>query len=406
MNTLVINTDELWLKGRKRPFYLRILRRHIRKVLQAYGINDFTISMEYQRLVVNTASVLTNEIMQALQKIAGIHSLAPVVGIKAHYEKIGPAILGQLQQLDKLPDSFRIKCHRAFKQFPMKSLQIEREMGGVVLKQYPQLQVNLKNPELLIDLKITREHIYIATNRLQGMGGLPVSSTGHVVSLLSGGIDSPVASYLLAKRGCHVTYVFFHAYPFVGDEVKEKIILLAQKLAPLQIQSHLHIVPFGNLQQYIANHCEASYRTLFFRHYMLTTASKIADNHHADALVSGDSLSQVSSQTLKNISLLDQCCNKSIFRPLIGLNKAEIIDISKQIGTYETSIMPHDDACSLLAPKQPVVKPFRKYWYEFLEAHNIDSQIEDCIQQTEIIRFDCRGNIEKPSQSKHLRENF
>lgn len=393
MYTMIINADELWLKGRKRAFYLRILRRHIRKVLHAHGLTDAHVSMESQRLITRASKPFSEAAIQALQKIAGINSLAPVEAIAADYDKLAPALRKQLEKLDHIPATFRIKCQRTDKNFPKKSPEIEREMGGVVLEKYPHLKVKLKKPELLIDIKISKQHIYIATNRSQGIGGLPVSSTGHVISLLSGGIDSPVASYMMAKRGCHISYVFFHAYPFVGNEVKEKIIQLGKQLAPLQIHSHLHIIPFGELQQYIAEHCEESYRTLLFRHFMLATASKIADKNHAEALVTGDSLSQVSSQTLKNISLLDQCCDKSIFRPLIGLNKAEIIDIAQQINTYETSIIPHDDACSMLAPRQPVVKPFRKYWREFLAEHPIDAQIEKCIQNAEIIKLDCLGNV-------------
>ncbi len=393
MSTLMINADELWLKGRKRPFYLRILRRHIRKVIQAHGLTDFVINMEFQRLIVEANDCIENKIITALQKLPGINSLSPVKKIKAEYELLGPAILEQLAQLDSIPETFRIKTQRPNKRFPKKSPEIDREMGGVVLDKYPHLKVKLKNPELLIDLKITNDHIYIATNRLKGVGGLPISSTGHVVSLLSGGIDSPVASHMMAKRGCHITYVFFHAHPFVGDEVKDKIIALTKKLAPLQIHSHLHIVPFGELQQYIAEHCDPDYRTLFFRHFMLKTANMIADKIFAEALVTGDSLSQVSSQTLKNISLLDQYCDKSIFRPLIGFNKAEVIEIAEKIGTYETSIIPHDDACSMLAPNTPIVKPYRKYWHAFLEQHDVSDKLQTCIDNAEILKIDCLGNI-------------
>jgi tRNA uracil 4-sulfurtransferase len=238
-----------------------------------------------------------------------------------------------------------------------------------------------------------KNNIYVATRKLMGMGGLPVGTGGHMVSLISGGFDSPAASYLMAKRGCRQTFIFFYAYPFVGEEVKDKILKLVQILGQYQRHSRLYIIKFGEVQDVISKHCKEDYRTLLFRKAMIRSAALLAGKLKADGLVTGDSLGQVSSQTVWNISVVDNITRLPIFRPLIGFNKVEIIGMSKKIGTHDISVIPHDDACSLFAPKHPVIRPNLKYLERFDKEVDLDEYLMKCLKEAEVFDISLKGEL-------------
>ncbi len=226
---------------------------------------------------------------------------------------------------------------------------------------------------------------------LPGIGGIPVATSGHVVSLISGGFDSPVASYLMSKRGCQLTLVFCHAYPFVSHAVLDKIKRLAASLGRYQQGLDLYILPFGSLQEAIAKACKEEYRTLLFRHYMIKAADQLAHRVKADALCMGDALSQVSSQTMRNIAVLDRSTVRPILRPLIGFNKVEVIALAKKIGTHDISVIPQEDACSLLAPRHPITKPYFPYWTYFTETYHFEDEINQALDDAEVIAIPVGG---------------
>jgi len=392
-NTLVINVDELWLKGKNRPIYYKTIRRHIREVLKAYHKEEFTCAFEEQRLVAKSGSPFSEETLQALLNVPGIHSLIPARRIAVNLEDIMPAVKEELKKLDPFPKTFKVETKRSYKKFPLSSMEVSAEIGGLVDKEYPQLKVDVKKPELVIEIRILESNIYISSRKMLGIGGLPVGTSGNLVSLISGGFDSPVASYLMFKRGCRQTFIFFYAYPFVGEEVKDKILKVVQILARYQRHSRLFVVSFGEVQDLISKRCKTGYRTLLFREAMLQCAALLAQKERAEALLTGDALGQVSSQTIGNIAILDKMTPLSIFRPLLGYNKIEIIGLAKKIGTHDISVIPHDDACSLFAPKHPVIRPDAVYMETFDKELRLGEPLQKCLDEADVFDFSLTGEL-------------
>ncbi|MCK5074513.1 MAG: tRNA 4-thiouridine(8) synthase ThiI [Bacteriovoracaceae bacterium] len=394
-HVLVISVDELWLKGKNRPLYYKAMKQHLRDVFEAYQSEKVNLQNEDQRLVARSVEGFPPETMDALLKVPGINCISPARSIKVDMDLIVPEVLKELEDFENLPSTFKVYTKRTNKQFPKNSMEVSREVGHLVLEKYQStgLRVDVHNPELLIQIKIGNGHIYISTKTYPGIGGQPFGTSGHLVTLLSGGFDSPVASFLMGKRGCRQSYIFFYAYPFVGEEVKEKIVELARTLGQYQNGSKLYIIPFGDFQKVLSDKIRPEYKTLFFRKYMLETAEILAGRIGGDALLTGDALSQVSSQTIGNITLLDAMMDISVLRPLIGFNKREILDISKKIKTHDISVLPHDDACSLFAPKHPIIKPDRGYFKKFSRENDFNELLNQCIDDAEILEIDLKGEI-------------
>ena len=393
--TLVINVDELWLKGRNRPVYYRAINNHVSTLLSFYHRENYHCKNEEQRLVAKSVTPFSNELIDALLKVPGIHSVIPARSIKVDFNYIFPSVLEELSTIDKEGKTFRVVTKRVNKKFPLNSMEISRRIGELVLQQNPSMKVNLTNPSLTIEIRVLRDNIYVSTKKCMGIGGQPCGTSGHVITLLSGGFDSPVASYLMSKRGCSQTFIFFYAYPFVGQNVVDKIISLAKVLGQFQKESILYVVPFGDIQKKISDYCRPEYRTLFFRKYMMDISGLLCSKLGADGLVTGDSLSQVSSQTIFNIGIIDKHIDHVILRPLIGFNKSEIISLAKQINTHDISVIPHDDACSLFSPKHPIIRPDKNYFASFIEKNPMIEEINICLDQSEIYEINLRGDILK-----------
>jgi len=392
---IVINVDELFLKGKNRPMYFRALRGHIRELLEAYHKEPFTCVNEEQRIVARSESPFSEETILRFLNVPGVHSIVPARRLAVDFQQIFPTIKEELQRLEGLPPTFKVVTRRSYKGFPMNSMEICKEIGTLVLKDFPRLTVDVKNPLLVIEIRILANNIYVSTRKLLGVGGLPVGTSGHLVSLLSGGFDSPVASFLMFKRGCRQTFIFFYAYPFVGGEVKDKVVKLVQILGRYQRDSRLYIVPFGKVQDLIAKNCHEDYRTLLFRKAMLQCSTLLARKIKARALLTGDALGQVSSQTIGNIAVLDRVSTLPIFRPLLGYNKIEIIDLAKKIGTHDISVIPHDDACSLFAPRHPVIKPSTSYLEKFAAKVQLEEPLQQCLQEAEVYDISLTGGLKE-----------
>lgn len=392
-HTLVINVDELFLKGKNRPLYYRALRGHIRELLDAYHKESFTCFNEEQRIVARSETPFSEATIQSFLKVPGVQSIIPARRLAVDFQQIFPTIKEELQRLGGLPPTFKVVTRRSYKGFPMNSMEVCKEIGTLVLKDFPRLTVDVRNPGLIIEIRILENNIYVSTRKLLGVGGLPAGTSGHLVTLLSGGFDSPVASFLMFKRGCRQTFIFFYAYPFVGGEVKDKVVKLVQILGRYQRNSRLYIVPFGEVQDLIAKNCHEDYRTLLFRKAMLQCSALLARKLKAGALLTGDALGQVSSQTIGNISVLDRVSPLPIFRPLLGYNKIEIIDLAKKIGTHDISVIPHDDACSLFAPRHPVIKPSIAYLEKFDNEVQLEEPLNKCLQEAEVVEISLTGGL-------------
>lgn len=385
--TLVINVDELWLKGRNRPKYYSMIINNIRKVITNTLSNPFTYKKENQRIVVESEFFFPMALFDRVRKIPGVNSIIPSIKLDKDLDVVINEAIQLIKSFHVMPKTFKVVTKRIDKSYPKNSMDISKDVGHFLLEAISALKVDVHSPELTIDLRIYENCIYLSYQKFEGIGGLPIGSSGHLVTLLSGGFDSPVASYLMSKRGCSQTFAFFYAYPFVGESVKDKIIEIAKVLSHYQHGGTLYIIPFGEIQKLISQNCKEDYRTLFFRKYMLECAGLLAKMVEADGLLTGDSLGQVSSQTMGNLVALDKFIEQSIFRPLIGMNKSEIIKLSKEVGTHDISIIPHDDACSLFAPQYPVTVPSMKYLNEYFSSNDFTQELKTIIAKSTKIVF-------------------
>jgi thiamine biosynthesis protein ThiI len=396
---LVISVDELWLKGANRRHYLKAATDHISAVIKAYHQDKFTFKIDSQRLYYHSPTPFTEELIDALVLIPGLAYVSPCRVIKRNpnqdFENVYQEILDELKYFENTPKTFRGTVTRVDKHFKLTSVEVAREIGHRVITRFPKAKVELKRPELIIDVRILEKHVSLSTLTRKGIGGLPWGSTGSAVTMLSGGFDSPVASVLMAKRGIKQAFVFFHSYPYVGREVLTKIKKLASTLAKYQKQSHLYIVPFGDIQNEISKKCREEYRTLFFRRFMIEVSNLICDKIKAEAVITGDCVGQVSSQTMQNLHLMDKVSQRIILRPLIGFTKLEILNAAKEIGTHDISVIPHDDACSLFAPKSPVIIPNTEYWNYADKDFSMGQELQNAFKKIECFSVNLKGEIYK-----------
>lgn len=399
VDLLVISIDELWLKGKNRKAYMQAAIDHIAAVFRVYHSAKFSYKIQSERLYYNSKTFFSDELINALSFIPGLAYISKCKMLERlpdeNLENVYEEILKGLSFLDQHTTTFRALVKRVDKSFSQTSVAIGREIGHRVITRYKNAKVDLKKSELIIDVRILPKHVSISTETKKGIGGLPWGSTGSAVTLLSGGFDSPVASYLMAKRGVKQAFVFFHAYPFVGREVITKIKALTSELAKFQRQTHLYIVPFGDIQTFISEHCREEYRTIIFRRYMIELSNMIAHKISANALITGDCIGQVSSQTMENLHLMDKISKRMIIRPLVGFNKLEILNCALAIGTHDISILPHDDACSLFAPKNPIINPNLEYWDNWDKNLAIQNELQAALEKTEIFSVNLQGEFFK-----------
>ncbi len=344
----LIRYDELALKGKNRFLFEKKLRNNIKEKLQGMSIN---IEYLWGRLVVRLEE--NSEVQSRLLKIFGISSVSPIREVPSELSSI------QKEALALVPNrsaTFRVTSRRVDKKFPLTSQAVNIEVANFVLPEKPLLTVALNHPELELGIEIREEKTFLFLEKEQGLGGLPVGTSGKVLTLLSGGIDSPVAAWMMMKRGCPVEYIHFYSYPYTGEQSREKVLDLVRELSCYQAKSFLHIIPFGEIQEVLQKHCQERYRTLLYRRFMQRIATEVAHRRRALALVTGESIGQVASQTVENISAVSTATDILILRPLIGFNKNETIKLSQKIGTYEISIRPFEDCCTLFQPQSPATK--------------------------------------------------
>lgn len=346
---VVLHYGELSLKGRNRPAFLRTLSRNLQHALCDLG--PLEISKHPGRLVLALpASVPGAQLEERLKDVFGVANFARCETVPHDLGAIKHAVSRLLA--GRSFRSFRITSRRAFKELPWNSLTLNAVLGTHVLEQHDTC-VDLDHPELTIHVEVIPRVALVYLDKIPGAGGLPVDSGGTVLSLLSGGIDSPVAAYRMMRRGCHVDWVHFHSYPFLDRTSQDKARYLAQMLTRFQYSGRLFLVPFGEVQQQIVGSTPPSFRVVLYRRYMLRLACALARQLKALALVTGESLGQVASQTLTNLGVIEGASDLPVLRPLIGLDKMEIIEEARRIGTYATSIQPDQDCCTLFVPRHP-----------------------------------------------------
>lgn len=384
---VVIIVDELWLKGDNRYLYYKKLVANIKSLMSLYHGTKFHCIQDGHCLLLESSVDFSDVAISALAKVPGINSLLLAVKLPLEFEALAVEAVKLFSSINTVNVSFKIRAKRSNKKFPMNKMEIATELGGILLKNYPGLRVDLSVPDRVVDVRVMDESIYLAVEKIDGLGGFPVGVHGKILTMLSGGFDSPVASYLMAKRGCHQDFIFFYAYPHVGTEVREKLIKIMENLSVLQPRAALYIFPFGEIQKKIAEISKPEYRTVLLRKYMIMAANIVADEIGSDALVTGDSLGQVASQAINNLIALDLVSTRSIFRPLLGYTKREILDLAIRFGTHDISKISHSDMCSMFAPKKPIIKPDKIYMRKADGFVDWKTLISSYVQKIEKIEF-------------------
>lgn len=374
---VLLKYGEIALKGLNRPMFEQQLLRNLSKALSPAG--RFHIQKSQSTIYVEPMddTIDMEDAIDRMRKVFGIVNICPAVSCEKDMDSIAQTTIACLKSMDTQGKSFKVEAKREDKQFPLNSPQICQQMGGVILKNVDGLHVDVHNPDILVQIEI-RKKAYIFTKKYSGAGGMPIGTNGKAALLLSGGIDSPVAGWMIAKRGVAIDAVHFHSHPYTSDRAKEKVIDLARILSVYTGKINLHIVPFTEIQLAIIDKCPRNYLTLIMRRIMMQIAERIAVNSKAAALITGESIGQVASQTMASLAVTDNAVSMPVFRPCIGMDKEEIVQISKKIDTYETSILPYEDCCTIFVPKHPKTHPDLK---EILEAEKALDNLEEMIQK-------------------------
>ena len=387
----LIKYGEIGVKGKNRYLFEDALVRQIRYALKKTD-GEFEVTKENGRIYATAVSDFDfDEAVEALKTVFGIIGICPVVQIEDNgFNDLADTVIKYFDSA--YPDkhfSFKVNARRARKNYPMDSMEINMEMGGRLLDAFPELSVDVHNPDVLLQIEI-RNKINIYSTEIPGPGGMPVGTAGKAMLLLSGGIDSPVAGYMVAKRGVELEATYFHAPPYTSERAKQKVIDLAKLVAKYSGPITLNVVNFTDIQLAIYEKCPHDELTIIMRRYMMRIAEELGKESGCLGLVTGESIGQVASQTMHSLYCTNEVCTMPVFRPVIGFDKQEIIDLSEKIGTYETSIQPFEDCCTIFVAKHPVTKPNLNIIQR--DEHNLDDCIDElfktAIETTEKIRIE------------------
>ena len=374
---LLVRFGEIHLKGLNRPYFMRMLvervKNAVKEVKGHVWLND-------GRVFVSDMTDI-DEALRRVTKVFGVHSVCKAVEMdKDDFEGI---CAEGLRLLEGHTGTFKVNARRSDKRYPMDSPTINIEMGGYILQRRPELKVDVKKPDLTLSVEI-RDKAYLYTKPVMAVGGMPVGTGGRATLLLSGGIDSPVAGWMIAKRGVSMSAVHFHSFPYTSDRAKEKVLDLARILSESLCGIRVHVVPFTEIQMQIHEKCHEDYTTIIMRRYMMRIANAIAKKERALGLVTGESIGQVASQTMYALTCTDEVVDMPVYRPLIGFDKQEIIDIAEKIGTMETSSLPFEDCCTVFTPRHPATKPKMEIILEGEAKLDTEALIQAALDNTEI----------------------
>ncbi len=387
----LIKYAEIGLKGRNRYLFEDALVHQIKFSLKKCD-GKFLITKSQGRIYVEAQTDFDyDEAVGHLKRVFGISSICPVISVEDEgFEKLCGTVVQYLAEA--YPDrrmTFKVVARRADKRYPKDSNAINADMGEAVLKAYPEMKVDVHHPDIYLHIEV-REKIYIYSMEIPGPGGMPVGTGGKGMLLLSGGIDSPVAGYMVAKRGVKIDAVYFHAPPYTSERAKQKVVDLARIVSRFTGPIYLHVINFTEIQLYIYEKCPHEELTIIMRRYMMRIAERIAKDTECLGLITGESLGQVASQTMASLAATNEVCTLPVYRPLIGFDKQEIVEVAERIGTFETSILPYEDCCTIFVAKHPVTKPsvnvIRRHERNLEER--IDELVETALRTDELIIVD------------------
>lgn len=385
MNKLILvkYAPEIFLKGLNRGKFERQLMNNIKKRLADI---EYEIVVDQGRYFIKAQDV--EAAVERVRKVFGVVEVCLVTEVERDLTAIKEAVLKMVNEIK--PRTFKIETNRANKKFPLNSIEASRDIGGYVLHHYGEgLEVDVKNPECLVNVEIREKGAYIFTSKdkIKAVGGLPYGINGSTMLMLSGGIDSPVAGYLMARRGVALNCVYYHSHPYTSERAKDKVKELAKILSEYAEKVKLYIVPFTEIQMAIINDCREDELTILMRRFMMRVACELAERNGIQSVSSGESIGQVASQTMEGLIVSTDCADRPVFRPLVTMDKTDIMDIAREIGTYETSILPYEDCCTIFVPKHPKTKPRLEEMRKSESVLDIEGLVNKAIEETEIVTY-------------------
>ncbi|MCE4982153.1 tRNA uracil 4-sulfurtransferase ThiI [Staphylococcus epidermidis] len=383
---LLVRYGELTLKGTNRKMFVNQLKDNVKRAL--IPLSGYHVKGKRDRMYIELSPEADiNEIIQRLSKVYGIKSISPVIKIDKNEEKINQSTIQLSHDFEK-GSTFKVDVKRVDKSFRLDTYELQRQVGGAILKENNNITVNVKNPDYEIKIEVRMDAIYIYEKVIAGAGGLPVGTGGKTLLMLSGGIDSPVAGIEVMKRGVTVEAIHFHSPPFTSEKAKDKVIeltrILAERVGPIK----LHLVPFTEIQKQINKVVHPRYTMTSTRRMMMRISDKVVHQINANAIVNGENLGQVASQTLKSMYAINHVTATPVLRPLLTLDKEDIIKKAKELGTFETSIQPYEDCCTIFTPKNPVTEPDFDKVIKYESVFNFDEMIENAVENIETLTID------------------
>lgn len=377
--SFLIKYAEIGVKGKNRYLFEDALVQQIKYAMKKCD-GEFYIHKTQGRIYVDALSAFDfDEVVIRLKRVFGISGICPVVHVEdTGFENLCKDIIQYIDDVYPEKDkTFKVHARRARKNYPLESMEINRKLGEAILNAYPDMKVDVHKPEVMLNVEI-REKIYIYSEIIPGPGGMPVGTGGKAMLLLSGGIDSPVAGYMIAKRGVKIDAVYFHAPPYTSERAKQKVVDLAKIVSRYSGPIYLHIINFTDIQMYIYEKCPHEELTIIMRRYMMRIAQQIAVDTECLGLITGESIGQVASQTMHSLAATNDVCELPVYRPLIAFDKQDIVEISEKIDTYETSILPFEDCCTIFVAQHPVTKPN----LNIIRRHeqNLEEKIEELVE--------------------------
>ena len=378
---ILIKYGELTTKKGNRNLFIKILTKNIEEMLQNYDVN---IIKNRVRMFIEVKGQKFDEVVKQLQKVFGLHSIVICEKVNTKdIEELKKIAFKMLEQ--ETFDTFKVVTDRADKTYPIKSMEVSRQVGGYLLKYLQNKKVDIHHPQLTLHIEIRTDGTYFYTKEVEGIGGYPVGIQGKGMLMLSGGIDSPVAGYLALKRCVQIECIYFDSPPHTSIEAKNKVLTLASILNEYSGHMKVHVIPFTKLQEAIFKNCDPTYMITIMRRMMYRITERLAKKRNCKIIVNGESIGQVASQTLTSMNVINEVTNMPVIRPVACMDKLEIIRMSEKIGTYETSILPFEDCCTIFVPKHPVIHPDLKKAKEMETTFDYESLIQECIQNVETI---------------------
>ena len=383
-NILIVKYGEIGVKGKNRYIFENKLIKNVKNILKPIG--KFNVYKEYGRIYVDLDGYDYEEVVEEVKKVFGIVGVCPAVRAEKDYNLLKELALKMLEgKIEQGYKSFKVDSRRGDKDFKLTSQEMSLDIGGYLVSQVKdKIAVDVRNPEVKIHCELRQNHVMVYSDTIPGYGGLPLGTNGRAMSLLSGGIDSPVASWMVAKRGMELECIHFHSYPFTSEKSQEKVRDLAQILSKYCSRVRLHKVNMLEIQKAIGLNCKDEEMTIISRRFMMRIAERVAESRHCDALVTGESIGQVASQTIQGLTCTNASVKMPVFRPLIAMDKTEIIEVAQKIGTFETSILPEEDCCTVFSPKKPVTKPKLDRIEKSENKLDVEKLIQDAIDNIEV----------------------